>query len=47
MLAAGQGLDRLLAHGYDAVVDETVNDLAHKDLPVLMERLGALLEEAT
>jgi len=41
------GFRNVLAHGYDAVADETVYDLAHEDLPVLIQRLGALLEEAT
>ena len=38
------GFRNLLAHGYDAVVDETVYDLAHEDLPALMGSLAALLE---
>jgi uncharacterized protein with HEPN domain len=37
----------VLAHGYDAVADDTVYDLAHEDLHELMERLVALLEDAS
>jgi uncharacterized protein with HEPN domain len=39
------GFRNVLAHGYDAVVDETVYDLASEALPVLMRRLTGLLEE--
>jgi uncharacterized protein with HEPN domain len=38
------GLRNVLAHGYDAVVDATIFELARGDLPSLVERLRAVLE---
>lgn len=39
------GFRNILAHGYDAVVDGTVYDLAREDLPDLVKQLEALSRE--
>ena len=39
------GFRNLLAHAYDAVMDETVFGLAKEDLPALAGRLESLLQE--
>jgi len=37
------GFRNVLAHGYDAIEDETVYDNAQNQLPVLLEKLRAFL----
>jgi uncharacterized protein with HEPN domain len=37
------GFRTVLAHGYDAIEDETVYDNARSELPVLLEKLRALV----
>jgi uncharacterized protein with HEPN domain len=40
------GFRKLLAHGYDEVVDRLVFNLAHERLPLLIDRVRAILDES-